>query len=488
MIVELLSVAAVFAGGCLFVRAAGLAGWVVPALGLVMGLCIQLSVGLIQVVTPLTTSPVLTLVATFGLPAAWWLIRWRQGHDVTVPVRYAGLSLALLAAAVPVLRAANLAKWHTDSFTYLMGGAVLADGTYATGVSTHHLTKRLIGLPLIHAPAQLADEYYLRSITPLLAVATLAVLVWFYRQGVHGRLDPRHVAVFSVLGVLLLVSNNRFVFSAFYINAHLLVAVLVLIIAGCGWLLVTRDQPPGALMALLLLAIPALVVTRPETGILAGVAVLPLLLSERVPWRHRASTMVVLGASTVVWQAFTVWVHWERGAEVPLTVSGPLAWGGLLLLGVSLLRWRPLLRHATRLLWLIEGGLWLALAALAARDSRLLVDSVSATVENVVFGAGRWGTSLVILAVLVVGALVFTGSPHIAFLRFPVTVFLPLAFVQAYLRGEAYRVGYGDSLSRMFMHIVPLAVLYVLVAYSSGAVPERWTRLVSSRTSMRETP
>jgi hypothetical protein len=44
-----------------------------------------------------------------------------------------------------------------------------------------------------------------------------------------------------------------------------------------------------------------------------------------------------------------------------------------------------------------------------------------------------------------------------------------VALLLAYLRDEgAYRVGQYDSLNRMFMQVVPLAVLYVVVVYATA--------------------
>ena len=48
------------------------------------------------------------------------------------------------------------------------------------------------------------------------------------------------------------------------------------------------------------------------------------------------------------------------------------------------------------------------------------------------------------------------------------TTFAPVALLLAYFRDEgAYRVGQYDSLNRMFMQVVPLAVLYVVAVYST---------------------
>ena len=67
-----------------------------------------------------------------------------------------------------------------------------------------------------------------------------------------------------------------------------------------------------------------------------------------------------------------------------------------------------------------------------------------------------------VLAGLVLAVLVLFRVPGQHYLRFPLTTFIPVAFLLAYLREGAYRVGYGDSLARMTMHVVPLAVLYVI--------------------------
>jgi hypothetical protein len=142
--------------------------------------------------------------------------------------------------------------------------------------------------------------------------------------------------------------------------------------------------------------------------------------------------------------------------------------GALTILLIPLLRWRPLLARPGRVLLVTEVGLWLALLALAARQPQILYDSVDATVQNVIVGAGSWGASLVILAALVAGVTVYVKAPELVCLRFPVTTFVPLGFLFAYLRETAYRVGDGDSLNRMFIHIVPLAVLYVVAAIGHG--------------------
>jgi hypothetical protein len=474
MMVELLSVAAVFVGGCLLVRATGLTGWAVLPFGMVAGLSLQIAIALVQVVTTLPTTPVLTLILTCVLPAGWWLVRWRQGHDVRIPLRYAAAALAGLGVVVLALRAANLVKWHIDSFTYMMTSTLLVEGSYQAGQSVHQATKRMLGIPAIHAPAQLAGESYLRSITPLIAVATIGILVWLLQRGLPDRLDLAARYGFIGLAVLVLVTNNRFVFSTFYLNGHLFTATLLLVVAGTGWLLLSRDDP--ALRVIQLVAIPATVLTRPEGVLLAALALLPTLLSARVSRRHRAAACALLGLTTLGWQGSVLWLYLDRGAEIPISGYGTAAIGVAALLGIVALRWTDRLAHPVRVLWLAEAGLWLGLFAFVLRDPEIFVDSLRATVRNV-SPIGAWGTSLVVLAALGLIAICLTGTERVASaLRFPVTTFIPVGFLLAYLREEgAYRIGSGDSLNRMFMQVLPLAVAWVAVAFASAD----WDRLRS---------
>jgi hypothetical protein len=470
--IEFVSVFAMFVGGCALVRVAGLRGWALPALGLLAGVAAYLAVGVAQVGLPyVPTSPVVTLAVTAGGPVGWWLWRRRRGDDVGVAWPWAAASLACLGAAVAALRASTLVTFHSDTFTYLLAARMLADGTYASDISRYLVTNRTLGVPLLHAPASLAGDYYLRSIAPLLAVATVAALVWLFQRGV-ARVPTLAAAprtALAVAGVALLVTNNRVVFNAFYLNGHLLHAALALLVVGTGWLLVTgAPVPRRVLTTLQLLAIPGLIVTRPEGLLVLVLALLPTWFSD-VPPRHRSATLAVAGVFGAGWYGFQIWVYLDRGGDLPVSLLGPAALA-LLLIPASLVprRWSPSTRQAVAALWAVEALLWLALLVAAVREPRTLVASVYHTGRNLLAGEGRWGLSLALLAIMAFAALVLYRPPYQIFLRFPLTTFVPLALLLAYLRGGPYRSGYADSLNRMWMHVVPLVVLYVIVAAGHG--------------------
>jgi hypothetical protein len=58
----------------------------------------------------------------------------------------------------------------------------------------------------------------------------------------------------------------------------------------------------------------------------------------------------------------------------------------------------------------------------------------------------------------------------------PIVGFGILFFILPYLRGSAYRVGFGDSGSRIATHIVLVVVAYVLLVASETIASRRETR------------
>ena len=110
----------------------------------------------------------------------------------------------------------------------------------------------------------------------------------------------------------------------------------------------------------------------------------------------------------------------------------------------------------------VETSLWMVLLAATLYNKKTFIISTIATTENIFMGVGFWGYSLIVLGALFVGGLCLSNTPDRVFLRFPVTTFIPLGLILAFLRNAPYRVGAFDSFNRMFLHIVPLAILFVV--------------------------
>lgn len=471
MIVETLVVLALVVSGSLVVRTAGLTGWAVPAVGLPVGLAVHVGLTGMFVVTSVAIPVWVPVALTVTAAVAWWLRCRRRGESVAVsPIAATAVAIAV-AGLVATLRVANLLNVTPDSFRYLTTSGLLASQRLDSA-SPFLLESRLVTVPAMHAPAALGGELYLRSVTPLVAVACVLVLAWLARAGIGQRTLPPTPEVVAVLAAALLVTNNRFVFHAFYLNGHLAAATWLLIVAGISWLLMTGAASVDArprLVALQALVIPALVLTRPETGLLVALALLPLLVAQHVPRSLRWVPAAALGASMAVWQGFLAVAYRTTNGTAPASATGLTIVGFALLVGAVALRARGSGWLPRRVLGLAEAGLWLLLVVLVVTDPGVLAASAKATLFNVLSDGG-WGVSLLVLAALAIAALLLTAAPGRVTLRFPLTAFVPFSLLLAYLRDGAYRLGPGDSLNRILLHILPLAILFVASAFAS----DRW--------------
>ncbi|MEX1078649.1 MAG: hypothetical protein WED09_06025 [Homoserinimonas sp.] len=484
MIVETIVVLAMLAGGAALVRIGGLRGWGVPVLGAVAGISAFIAVGIVQLLLPVTTSPILTIALTAGIPLTAWLWLLFRRKDVGVHWLWALLAGLGAIGGVAIFRMLRLSNWSYDSIQYILNGALIASDNFDEA-STGLVPKRLIGVPLIHAAGNISGDLYLPSITPLISGLIIALIAWLSWTALSRHLTRWMSVGIIATGLLLLISINRFIFHSFYINGHLLFGLLLLAVVGCSWLLATDDRV--AMPALLLvvgLASIALVVIRAEGCIAVALAILPIVLDETTPVRFKTALLASVGATVIGWQSFVAVAYLDDGLPTPFSVYGLLLVGVVMLGAIPILRWTRATRHRGLLLLVAELGLWLVLVILFLREPEMLIDSLDATVRNTVFGAGSWGLSLVMLLVLMVIVLC-VSVPESVRLRFPLTTFVPFAFILAYLRDAAYRVGDGDSLNRMWMQLVPLVVLYLVLAIGAGRWrPLRW----SERSSAVQSP
>jgi len=220
--VELFTILTLLIGGSFLIRTSGIQGWILPSLGFVMGIALMLILGTIQVVTNQPTTPVSTLFLTLLIPIGIWLWFYNKGKTSFFRIVPAIMVLSAFTAAIIVLHAAKLLNLTPDSYRYAQVGSLFESGNMGFAQASL-LLKRLIAVPLMHAPANLADHFFLTSITPLLALATAAILAWFCQKGLQVKQDSWWaVYLFPIAAALLLTTNQFFVYNAFYVNGHIL--------------------------------------------------------------------------------------------------------------------------------------------------------------------------------------------------------------------------------------------------------------------------
>lgn len=462
MIGELVTMLALVTAGGIVAAVCGARGPLLAMLAFPIGVSAVIAVAIVQALLPVPSWPALagavTLVIALVIAVRFWRPVLAQGRWLVVAV-VAVLAITALHAWVP------LTTWTTDSiFNLEISRLLVLDAVDA--IDWGAAEKRQLAVPVLHGlGSQWGAGDVLGAAGPMLVLSTAALIAWVLRVrlGASGALTS---IVVPALGALVFVSLHRTAFAAFYVNGHMLVACLVLIIAGLLWLR-TLESVTGidahALLRLALVAVPALVVARPEGTLLIALIAAPLLRVDRVA---AGALTVVGGAATVLWNLTLVIGALSSGSPPSFSSVAMLAIGAAMCLVAVAARVLPQ-RVLDRAALVLELALWAALIVFVVRDPATLVQSVLATGANALLGEGGWGFSLVVLAVVAVVVLALL-SDRDDVLRSILTSFLPLVLLLAYLREGAYRVGEGDSLNRMWLHIVPLLIVAVIDRAAHG--------------------
>ena len=443
--------------GMLVASCAGFDSWISAPLGVLISAAMLTNVTTCLVIFGLPTNYGISL----GTVACLSLLTWGLGMRRLPTLPNVLFASALAIVVCLITHRVHLVKVSPDSFNYLNTAALLSSDQMEHA-APNWLQLRALGVPSLHAPANHTGAYYLRSITPLLALSTVLTLSWLCLRWCREEHSGMFSVSLSVMVGLLLLSHQRFAYHAFLINGHIFFAAMLLVIVGGSWMLANDlTQQRRGILLLQCICIPTLIVLRPDGAIFAGLALIPSFVSSKFLALHRASLLGVLGLGVAIWHAYL----WHRyalvGDYIPSTVTGMVGLGLICLLAVPILYWQPNAPWMPWALPTIEVGLWSAVALLGLRDLPALRESVRATFHNVILDAGGWGISLKLIALIVLVLVLISEGENRVFLRYVVTTFLPTCLVLGFLRDLPYRVGSGDSLNRMFVHILPLAVLLI---------------------------
>jgi len=469
-----LAVVLVFtATGFLAVRAVGIPAVPAAVVSFPVGVAAFVGVALLLVSSGFPSLPLLAFALAAGALAGLFLVRRIQGRVPVIGWRPFVAVLAIVTAVHAAVQFVHLENWHTDSLFNAESALLFASGQ-PDQISSTGAAKRLLALPYVMALSiELGAGVYLESFAPLLAVSALALTGWLLHC-----LVPRMPAMWTIvvvaLPVLALLTNNRFVFHAFYVNGHLLFAVLLLILVG---FVAVRARSADAARGWVHVAagvIPALVVTRAEASLVVGL-VLVVVWALNLTRSEKLELTLVAGGSITIWHLYLTLLDLQLGDRPPLSSYGLLVAGVLLMLApFVLIRLPEQLRQM--LPTVVEIALWAALLVFFVWSPMTLLRSGHATMINLFAGAGGWGLFLVALGTLAVLALVLYRGAGDRLLRFTLSSSLPLFLLLAYLREGAYRVGDGDSLNRMWLQLLPLLILFLAGRLLTGEPRWRWAR------------
>jgi len=488
MINEIIFLSIIFLSGSTFTYVLLQDKHVPYALGFIIGSAMQIVIGTFLVITGLPVSPIVNVCLVFLVSIVCFVFRKKFSFIFKINILKASLFMLLSVFVISIV-VYNLfnegwVKYTNDSTFFLSTIQTLARSG-GSALELWFSTTRTYGMALLHLPATVIGELYIRTVFPLLGISLVLALMWFVYRGGFGKVRTRKLITLVILSGLLLISNNRYVFNAFYIHTNLLCAAMALTISACGWLMIhDKTEYQNRYLAIISVTLFALIVSRAESVIIGFMALIPLISIEKVvSIRQKQLLLFAYGLPTTLYYGFVIYT---QGGDILNMINTPALYGmsnltpiiyclfGLLVIFVAfllgLLYKLKLFSYLSKKAGVIvESGLWVFLLFYFITESRYFVLNIYSIYENFILGEGAWGLSVVFLTLLMILAILLVKKPDsMAVLRFPITTFMPVMMLTAYLAGGHHMTGPGGSMNRMFIQIVPLTILYIVMSVALG--------------------
>lgn len=484
MIVEALAIAVPWAAGTLFVMSVGARGWGVAPIGLLVGYAAEILATWSLAMVSVPARPVLVWGVVVSAAACSYGVGRRRGTSALpawwAPLAAAGAALALAAGTT----VARVFSWHVDTLEYLQTSRVLAVGQFAATSDHNILGKRLLGYAALQIPAELGARDLLIALSPSLGIAAVATVVWALgRHASHIGASATRAAWPIGLTVIALVTTNRFVFHTFYLNGHMLVASLACVVGVWAWdarrAAEDGKAPAAGLLLAALLAMPAMIVTRTEGTIVAALLLVPVIAMDGIPRRVRAAATLTWGASTALWFGWTGVLEFVRGDDWKAAIVVSLCGAAAPVVVLLAPRNRVAARAVSRAVPIAAWSLAFAVVAVFVVNPRSAAAGFASVWWNAVRPDSYWGPAFTLIALLFIASVVGVGSSASRALTLAVATFIPAGVVLSIPAHNTFRHAVVDSLNRMIIEVVPLALLVIGVAVLE-TVTQRFERGVAS--------
>ena len=195
---EIITIVTIVYVGAALVHAIGFNSLLLAPLYFFCGISIYVIVVYIQASVGNITSPSfsLTICAIFGFMLTIYINN--KKHLILAMA----LSGGVIIVTVLIMRSFDLVKFHFDSINYLIIGSLLENGNveYINGAAALNFST----IAALHAPANMGNDFYLRSLGPLSAISLLGMLFWLINSGLGHRLSRPVVLAFGMAGCILL--------------------------------------------------------------------------------------------------------------------------------------------------------------------------------------------------------------------------------------------------------------------------------------------
>jgi hypothetical protein len=406
-------------------------------------------------------TPVWYVGSVLLLTAGAWVAARRK---IFAMAAAAGAAMALVAPALT-----RLIGWrgvdHSDSLWIL----TLSDHFQAAGDPTilggRTAIKRGFGYPLMLALGPEGES--LTGFTPLVYFALMATIAW-----VLMRLLPQTrwwlVVTLAVLFTAVVYIPLMPWRALLYVNGHTLNALGVTLAVGAAALIIRDKAIRAPYLIAVVLGLATISTTRPEGVAFAVLIAAPLISARWLGSRKRYRWAVrLITASALL--PFAIWMMVYDASLTRMLRFEPWEFAVVALIltfmsGLEIFDW-----FRERMPHFILGGLALALLAAAILFGEGLLPGLSAQWTNLGEARGHWGFYLL----AVIPLLIITGwrntSREYRLLAYITLGFVVATFASKLLDGgqtgapDLGRVGWSDSLNRMWLHGFGIFIITAVV-------------------------
>jgi len=418
-------------------------------------------------------------------------LRSAMGLD-SCAVHHLAAAIIALGAVSSIARRFRLYFVTPDSFDYLGGAFTLGLGKGPLSSASLD-TSFYIGQQTIHAAGYALGIGPLYSVGWALLVCMAATLAGLVRHSWFSELIGNHsVAAFLIVSI---ASASPYVWRfAAYVNAHMFIAALLLLI-----LLIFSDMSQTAAnrFGLSLLLFSAFVFTRGEAPLVIALVLVgfagPGLLRERCRLAH---LWLALAAPNFALAALVARLH-AGTQEAPRSVFLSAAIGVACVVAWSFAR-NPVTARYLRGVWIVP---WLALAVVHFFMRSVVPGGLSEPFENLRLNvlnigaeAGVFPLLMLLLAVALAVGSHSADAPHLSAVRTLILGYLPAVMLARSAAPTAWasgsimdpkidgiiRAGFGDSTNRVLFHLWFVLIAGFLLGEGdirSARRPSRWARV-----------
>lgn len=314
--------------------------------------------------------------------------------------------------------------------------------------------KRGFAFPLMLALG--AEGEYLSAFPAVLFLALNLAIIWGVR-----RLAPDASRLSVVIGIAVLLTAPIVIRSGLYLNGHVLMALAVTVASVLVVAAIRDSQLETKELITLMVSLSVISTTRAEGIAVAALIAIPLLASR---WITRKQIMLVVSSATLstsVWLAvYNSYILNSTGLPWPLFT--------LVLVGLGLLvAIKPLDFLRFRAVWLALAGELAVIAVALVVFFDDLQNGLISQFENIFLNQGLWGVTLIAAFASIAYLLIVSKEKSFGVLLVMLVlgqVILKMLDGGQFGEPTLGRVGWADSLNRMWLHLSGLfALSFVLV-------------------------